>query len=151
MGRMSYVSAYFHCVFSTKERRPLITPALRERPWPFLSGIARQNKMKALEIGGVEAHVHTLLSLPSTLAIAKALQLIKGGSSKWVHETFPEHRLFGWQEKYGAFSVSVSQLETIIQYVKGQEEHHRKLTFQDEFVALLKKHRIEYDERYLWD
>ena len=151
MSGMPYVSAYFHCVFSTKERRPLITPALRDRLWPFLGGIARQNKMKAIEIGGVADHVHILLSLPPTLSISKALQLIKGGSSKWVHETFPEHRLFGWQEKYGAFSVSVSQLDKIACYIKGQEEHHRRRTFQEEFLALLKKHRIEYDERYLGD
>jgi len=79
---MSYISSYFHCVFSTKERQRLITPTLRERLWSFLGGIARQNKMKAIEIGGMEDHVHILLSLPSTLSIAKALQLIKGGSSK---------------------------------------------------------------------
>jgi len=148
---MSYVSAYFHCVFSTKGRRLQITPALGERLWPFLGGIARQNRMKAVAIGGVEDHVHLLLSLPSTLAIAKALQLIKGGSSKWVHESFPEHRLFGWQEKYGAFGVSVSQLDRIIEYIRNQREHHRRVTFQEEFLALLKKHRIEYDERYVWD
>ena len=151
MEGVSYVSAYFHCVFSAKERRRIITPDLRDRLWPFLGGIARQNKMKAIEIGGVEDHVHVLLSLPSTLPISKALQLIKGGSSKWVHETFPAHRLFGWQEKYGAFSVSVSQLDNIIRYIKGQEQHHRKMTFQEELLTLLKKHRIEYDERYLWD
>ena len=147
---MSYISSYFHCIFSTKDRRPLITPELRERLWPFLGGVARQNKMKAIEIGGVADHVHILLSLPSTMAVAKALQLIKGGSSKWIHETFPEHRLFAWQEEYGAFSVSVSQLDKTIEYIKGQEVHHRKMTFQEEFLALLKKHRIEYDERYLW-
>ena len=84
------------------------------------------------------------------MAISKALQLMKGGSSKWIHETFPEHRTFAWQEEYGAFSVSVSQLDKIIEYIKGQEAHHRKMTFQQEFLALLKKHRIEYDERYLW-
>ena len=151
MLRMSYVSSYFHCVFSTKDRRPLITPALRERLWPFLGGIARENKMKGIEIGGVADHVHILLSLPATMPIAKAMQLLKGGSSKWVHETFPEHRLFGWQEKYGAFSVSVSQLDLIIAYIKGQEEHHKKKSFQEEFLALLKKHRIEFDEHYLWD
>jgi putative transposase len=151
MAGMSYVSSYFHCVFSTKERRPQIALDLRDRLWPFLGGIARQNKMKAIGIGGVENHVHLLLSLPSTLSVAKALQLIKGGSSKWVHETFPQHRLFGWQEKYGAFSVSVSQLDNTLKYIQGQEEHHRKMTFQEEFLALLKKHRIEYDERYLWD
>lgn len=148
---MSYVSSYFHCVFSTKERRPMISPELMARLWPFIGGIARQNRMKALEVGGIEDHIHILLSLPPTLTIAKAMQLIKGGSTKWVHETFPEHRLFGWQEKYGAFSVSVSQLDKIMKYIRGQAEHHQKMTFQEEFVALLQKHRVEYDERYLWD
>ena len=147
---MSHVSSYHHCVFSTKERRPLITPALAARLWQFLGGIARQNIMKAIEVGGVEDHVHILLSLPATMAIAKGLQLIKGGSSKWVHETFPEHRAFAWQEEYGAFSVSESRVESIVRYIQGQEEHHRKMTFQEEFLALLLKHRIEYDERYLW-
>ena len=107
--------------------------------------------MKALAIGGIEDHVHMLLSIPSTIFIAKALQLIKGGSSKWVHETFPECRLFAWQEKYAAFSVSVSGLDRVIEYIKNQKEHHRKMTFQEEFLILLKKHRIQYDERYLWD
>jgi len=107
--------------------------------------------MKAIEIGGIADHVHVLLSLPSTLPIAKALQLLKGGSSKWVHDTFPEHHLFGWQVKYGAFSVSVSQLDRTIAYIKGQPEHHRRMSFQEEFLALLKKHRVAYDERYLWD
>src|SRR4051812_28485594 len=150
-SRMSYVSSYCHCVFSTKERRPFIRAELRERLWPFLGGIARQNEMKAIEIGGMPDHVHVLLSLPSTISIAKALQVIKGGSSKWVHDTFPEHRQFGWQAKYGAFSVSVSQLEKTIAYIKNQENHHRKVTFQEEFLALLEKHRIAYDERYIWD
>jgi putative transposase len=148
---MSYISSYHHCIFSTKERRSLITASLRARLWPFLGGIARQNKIKAIEIGGAADHVHLLLSQPSTVSVAKAMQLLKGGSSKWVHETFAEHPLFGWQEEYGAFSVSVSQLDTVVHYIRNQEEHHRKMTFQEEFVALLKKHGIEYDERYLWD
>jgi len=148
---VSYISSYFHCVFSTKDRRPIIDADLRERLWPFLGGIARQNKMRALEIGGGEDHVHLLLSLPATMPIAKAMQLIKGGSSKWVHETFPEQRLFAWQVKYGAFSVSASQLDTVVRYIQGQEEHHRKQTFKEEFVTLLVKHGIEYDERYLWE
>ncbi len=147
---MSYTCSYFHCVFSAKDRRPLIKPELRDRLWPFLGGIARQNKMKAFEIGGVEDHVHLLLSLPSTLLISKAMRLIKGGSSKWVHETFPEQRRFAWQEEYGAFSVSVSQLDKTVADIRGQPEHHRKMTFQEEFLTLLKKHRVEYDERYLW-
>jgi putative transposase len=128
----------------------LITSELCERLWPFLGGIARQNKMKAIEVGGVADHVHILISLPSTMAISKAMQLIKGGSSKWIHETFPDQRTFAWQDEYGAFSVSVSQLDKIVEYIKRQEEHHRKTTFQEEFLVLLKKHHIEYDERYLW-
>lgn len=107
--------------------------------------------MKALSIGGVADHVHMLLSLPATMPIAKAMQLIKGGSSKWVHESFPEQRLFAWQIKYGSFSVSVSQLDKIVTYIKNPEVHHQKVTFQEEFIALLKKHNIEYDERYLWE
>jgi REP element-mobilizing transposase RayT len=83
--------------------------------------------------------------------VAKAMQLIKGGSSKWIHEEFPDQRLFAWQEKYGAFSVSISQMETITNYIKNQKEHHRRRSFQEEFLMLLKKHRIEFDERYLWD
>ncbi len=148
---MSYVSSYFHCVFSTKERLPIISPSLRERLEPFLGGIARKNGMKALEIGGVQDHVHILLSLPSTMTISKAMQLIKGGSSKWVHDTFPEHQFFNWQVKYGAFGVSVSLLDRTIAYIKSQEEHHRKVSFQEEFLTLLKKHRIAFEERYLWD
>ena len=147
---MSYVSSYYHCVFSTKGRQLLIPSSLQNRLWPFLGGIARQNQMKALQIGGMPDHVHILLSLPSTLSIAKALQLIKGGSSKWVHDTFPEHRLFGWQVKYGAFAVSVSQLDRTIEYIKNQQDHHRKVSFQEEFLALLTKHRIAYDPRYIW-
>jgi REP element-mobilizing transposase RayT len=148
---MSYVSSYHHCVFSTKQRRPLISAPLRDRLWPYLGGIARENGMKALEIGGVQDHVHVILSLPSTRCLAKALQLLKGGSSKWVHDNFPEHRLFGWQVKYGSFSVSVSQLDKTIQYIRNQEAHHRRMTFQEEFLALLKRHRVEYDPRYLWE
>ena len=96
---MSYVSAYFHCVFSTKDRQKLITPELEERLWPFLGGIARAHEMRALSVGRTEDHTHILLSVPASMSIAKAMQLIKGGSSKWIHETFPDQRLFAWQEK----------------------------------------------------
>ena len=91
------------------ERRPCITPELRDRLWPFVGGIARKHKMTALSIGGIADHVHPLLSLPAPMPMAKATQLIKGGSSKWVQETFPDQRPLAWQIKYGAFSVSVSQ------------------------------------------
>ena len=147
----SFASCLFHCAFSTKGRRPMIGEDLQGRLWPFMGGIARENGAKALAIGGVEDHVHLLLSLPSTLPIAKALQLIKGGSSKWIHETFPSLRDFAWQEGYGAFSIGVSQRDGTIKYIQSQFEHHHRKTFQEEFLEFLTRHGFEYDERYLWD
>ncbi len=147
----SFNSSLFHCVFSTKQRRNTITPDLQERLWPYFGGIARENKMKALAVGGIEDHVHILMSLPSTMPISKAMQLIKGGSSKWVHDTFPEHHAFAWQEGYGAFSIGVSQVENTIRYINSQPDHHRRKTFQEEFLGFLEKHGIEYDPRYIWD
>jgi putative transposase len=144
------VNALFHCVFSTKGRRQLITTPLQERLWPFMGGIAREHGMKAFAVGGVEDHAHLLLSLPTTISIAQAIQQIKGVSSKWIHDTFPEHRDFAWQEGYGAFSIGVSQVDGTISYIRSQAEHHRKKTFQEEYLAFLKRHGIEYDERYLW-
>ena len=146
----SYVSSLYHCVFSTKERRKSMGPELREQLWPYLGGIARQNEMKALAVGGVEDHVHIVLSLPSRIEIAKAIQLIKGGSSKWVHDTFPRQRDFAWQQGYGAFSIGISQLDATIGYVNAQPEHHRRKTFEEEFLAILDRHGIVYDPRYVW-
>lgn len=142
----SFVSCLMHIVFSTKDRRPFITPKLQERLWPYLGGIARENKIRAIRIGGVADHVHLLLSLPSTLSVSKAVQLIKGNSSKWIHETFPELREFGWQEGYGAFSVGVSVQDATIAYIENQVEHHRRQTFDEELKAILEKHSIEYDD-----
>jgi REP element-mobilizing transposase RayT len=146
----SFTSGLYHCVFSTKERRRCITPELQTRLWPFLGGIARENRIKALAVGGVEDHVHVLLSLPSTTSIAKAIQLLKAGASLWVHETFPEHRGFAWQEGYGAFSLGISQVESTRAYIESQAEHHCKKTFQEEFLEFLKRHGMDYDERYVW-
>ena len=146
----SYVSNLMHCVFSTKERLPLITPELEYRLSPYLGGIARENTMKALAIGGTSHHIHALLSLPATMSFAKAVQLIKGGSSKWVHDTFSEYRKFAWQEGYGAFSVSASQANRTIAYINNQKEHHRKRTFEEEFIELLDRHGVEYDRRYVF-
>jgi REP element-mobilizing transposase RayT len=146
----SYVSSLYHCVFSTKERRRIIVPEIRDRLWPYMGGIARENDMKALCIGGTEDHLHALLSLPSTMAIAKAIQLIKGGSSKWVGETFPSQDFFEWQEGYGAFTVGISQLDDTLRYIRNQEEHHRTRTFEEEYIAFLDRHGIEYDKRYVF-
>jgi REP element-mobilizing transposase RayT len=99
----SFVNCLVHCVWATKERRPFIKADLQQRLWPYLGGVARENRMKALVVGGVEDHVHVLLSIPSTLSVSKCIQLLKGNSSKWIHDTFKEHWGFEWQEGYGAF------------------------------------------------
>jgi REP element-mobilizing transposase RayT len=147
----TFVNQLHHCVFSTKERRRMITPELQTRLFQYIGGIARENKIKLLAAGGVDDHVHLLVSMPATISIAKAMQLIKGGSSKWIHETFPEHRFFGWQEGYGAFSIGISDIERTVNYINNQAEHHGKMDFKTEFRAFLKKHGIEYDERYIFD
>ncbi|MCK6622790.1 MAG: IS200/IS605 family transposase [Calditrichia bacterium] len=146
----SYICCHIHYIFSTKNRVKIITPELEERLWPYMGGIAREHKMSALAIGGCEDHAHLLISLPSTLSIAKAIQLIKGGSSTWVHQTFPGHKDFEWQEGYGAFSVSISHIDKTIAYIHKQKEHHKTQTFQEEYLAFLDKHGIAYDERYVW-
>ena len=110
----SYTSSIFHCTFSTKGRRRTIHRDFRNRLWAYIGGIARRDAMTALAVGGTEDHAHVLLSIPARLAVARAMQLIKAGSSLWVHETFPSHQQFEWQEGYGAFSVSVSRVPSMI-------------------------------------
>jgi putative transposase len=144
----TYVSGLVHCVFSTKNRCKCIGEELRPKLWAYLGGIARQNGMKALAVGGMDDHVHVLLSLPGTIAVAKAVQLLKGGSSKWINEhPGPE---FHWQEGYGAFTVSISQVDATVQYIQAQPEHHKNRSFEEEFTAFLKKHNIDYDPKYVW-
>jgi putative transposase len=146
----TYYSLTIHCVFSTRNREPSITGELRDRLWPFMGGILRQNKIKALSIGGTANHVHVLISLPTTLSVAKAVQLLKGSSSKWIHETFPKQQTFGWQRGYGAFSVGISHIDETVAYIRNQVEHHRTKSFEEEYLIFLRKHQIDYDERYLW-
>ena len=145
----AYVCNLMHWTFSTKGRNPWIDAELERRLWPYIGGICRENRMKALAIGGIYDHLHSLISLPSTMSFAKAVQLIKGGSSKWIHEEIGLKK-FGWQEGYGAFSVSQSQVKKTIAYINSQKEHHRKLSFKEEFLQLLDRHEVEYDLRYLF-
>ena len=146
----SYTKILIHYIFSTKNREKIMTIELQERLWAYMGGIAKGNNMKALAIGGIEDHVHLLISLPVTLSISKAIQLIKGGSSKWVHDTFQDYNKFNWQEGYGAFSVSISQIKNTIAYINRQKEHHLKESFQDEYISVLEEHVIDYDKRYVW-
>ncbi len=146
----SYSSSLFHIVFSTKDRRKCMDAILRERLFPYIGGIARENGMQLMAIGGVEDHVHCLVVIPANLALSKAVQLLKGVSSKWIHETFPEQRSFAWQEGYGAFSIAVSGIEDTTAYIRRQEEHHRTRTFEEEFVAFLERHKLTFDRRYVF-
>ena len=145
----TYTSLNYHIVFSTKGREPWLDEQLRERLWAYLGGIARENKMKAIEVGGIADHVHLLLSIPANVALSKAVQLIKGGSSHWLKETFPKLSGFAWQDGYAAFTVSQSQMDGVRDYVRGQAEHHRTKTFAEEYRTFLQRHRLEFDERYL--
>lgn len=146
----SYSYTHIHCVFSTKDRRKIITPELQARLFPYLGGIARSHGITPVAIGGVEDHVHLLLAVPATLAVAKAIQLIKGGSSKWVHETFPQFQHFAWQEGYGAFSIGVAQVQRTKRYIEGQAAHHQQVSFEEEFLGFLRRHGIDYDPRHVW-
>lgn len=107
--------------------------------------------MRLIAAGGIADHIHLLLSLPKVLDISKARQLIKGGSSKWVHDTFAEHQMFEWQEGYGAFSIGIGEVKRTVEYIDRQAEHHKKKDFKTEFISFLDKHFIEYDERYVFD
>jgi len=145
----SFTGCLIHSVWSTKDRESYLNHDLRARLWPYLGGIAKQNKMKTLAIGGASDHVHILISLPSTLSVAKATQLFKGNSSKWIRETFPKLRGFSWQQGYGAFSISISGVDATVAYIRNQAEHHRRRSFREEFVKMLRRHGLEYEESTL--
>jgi REP element-mobilizing transposase RayT len=147
----TYANLVFHAIFSTKERRPLIHDSFRPHLHEYMGGLARAEFRGALTIGGTDNHVHGLIVLPPNLSVSDALRKWKGLSSKWVHETFPHEADFGWQEGYGAFSVSQSNVPEVAAYIRGQPEHHKKMTFEEEFVVLLNRHGIQYDPRYVWD
>lgn len=142
----SFVSSLHHCVFATRNREPLLTPDIRDRLWPYLGGIARQNGIRALAIGGVADHVHILLGMPASMSISKATQLLKGNSSKWIHETFSALRAFAWQEGYASFSISISGIEETRAYIRNQEEHHRIRTYREEVIAFLQRHGMPFDD-----
>jgi REP element-mobilizing transposase RayT len=147
----SYTSLHYHFVFSTKGRLPLITPDIRPRLWEYLGGIVRGARGIPIQIGGTDDHVHLLVTLRQQPALADFLRELKAGSSRWIHDTFPTATNLWWQNGYGAFTVSYSALDVVKAYIANQEEHHKKVTFQEEFRLLLLKHGIELDEKYLWD
>jgi putative transposase len=140
-----------HIIFSTKERRPLLTLEIRERLWGYQSSILQNLECKNMTIGGVADHVHILCNLTKKLPVTKVLEILKKDSSKFVKALDPSLRDFHWQDGYGIFSVSPSHFEEVRKYILRQEEHHKKTTFQEEYLRILKKYNASFDERYLWD
>ena len=142
----SYVCVYVHIIFSTKDRRPLIPEDQHRLLCKYLAGIAKNYGMKALAIGGMPDHVHMLLSLASGISVSKAVNVLKSNSSKWMRT---QSREFAWQEGYAAFGVSTSGLDKVIDYINRQPEHHKKRDFPQEYLALLKKHGVQYDPAWV--
>ena len=145
----TYTSLHFHLVFSTKNREPWIRPEIESQVWSYLGGICRAHGVKARHIGGVDDHVHLLIGLPPTIALSDWMKRLKGESSKWISEQFPELRTFAWQDGYAAFSVGQSQVDDTIRYISRQREHHTKTTFAEEYRRFVEKHGLPVDERYL--
>jgi REP element-mobilizing transposase RayT len=139
-----------HVIFSTKDRKAAIDESIRERLFAYMAGVVNELNGRALTVNGVSDHVHMLAAVPATMAVADFVRTVKANASKWVHEEWPERTAFAWQTGYAAFSVSMSVSEDVKAYIARQEEHHRKFSFKDEFVAFLKRHGMQYDERYIW-
>jgi putative transposase len=142
----SFAQNNLHIVFSTKQRGDLIAKETQPKLWPYIAAIGRNHSMQVLAVGGITNHVHILLRLPPNLALARAITLLKSNSSKWMNE---HGKRFAWQEGYGAFSVSASNLPRVMLYVQNQEAHHRKISFEEEYMALLGKHGFEFDPKYV--
>jgi putative transposase len=145
----TFANLLYHIVFSTKDRIPLIRDDVREPVYEYIGGIVRGERGVLLEIGGIPDHVHILAKFKTDIAVSMMVQKIKGKSSGWVNERPGRLERFEWQAGYGIFSVSESLVEKVQSYVRGQEKHHKRVSFKDELIALLKKHGIPYDERYL--
>jgi len=147
----SLVRNYMHIIFSTKNRRPLINPQIENELYRYLGGICHNLDCTPIKIGGHSDHVHILCLLSKKIALIKLLEEVKTDSSKWMKTMGEDLTDFYWQNGYGAFSVNPSEVDKVIQYIANQKEHHQKKSFQDEYRAFLKKYKVEYDERYVWD
>ena len=147
----TYIYSRAHIIFSTKNRHAMINNNIDERLLSYIGAIVKDQKGKLLAASTMPDHIHLFVSLRSEPSIATLLRLIKTNSSKWVKETFEHCQHFAWQLGYGYFSVSPSQKEATISYIHNQKKHHAKKSFKEEFIIFLKKHAIDYDERYLWD
>jgi putative transposase len=146
----SFTNLLYHIVFSTKNREPLIREDKKERLYDYMGGIVRLHGGIMLELNGMPDHVHLVAKLRPDEAVSVLLRDLKSSATGWMHKVFPDESDFGWQNGYAGFTVSQSQLQQVRNYVKKQEQHHGNISFREEFVQLLRKNCIEFDERYLW-
>ena len=150
MGQ-SLAQNYIHIVFSTKHRSPMIVPPYEQELHAYLGGVCKNLECHPVKIGGYTDHVHILCMLSKKMALMKLLEEVKSFSSKWMKTKDESLRNFYWQDGYGAFSVNPADVDKVVAYIINQHEHHKKITFQDEYRAFLKKYKVEFDERYVWD
>jgi REP element-mobilizing transposase RayT len=145
----SFTAGYAHFVFSTKGREPIISTDTK-RLHEYIGGIVRSEDCSLLSAGGMPDHLHLLIHMHPSKSYSELMRVVKSRSSAWIKETLPENSAFGWQSGYGGFSVSRSNVDAVREYIATQAEHHKRLSFQEEFIALLEKHGIEYDPKYIW-
>ena len=147
----TYSNLFYHIVFSTKRRQDFIAPEIENRVWAYIGGVARKHEMTAVQVGGIDNHIHALIMAKPTMEPSRIALFIKGDSSRWICETFRELADFGWQDGYGIFSVSKSKVGAVVKYIQDQREHHFGETFEAEYEHILKIHGVDFDERYLFD
>ncbi|WP_029037951.1 IS200/IS605 family transposase [Salinimicrobium xinjiangense] len=146
----TFTQIHIHFVFAVKFREALIQPHWKERLYQYITAIVQDYGHKMLIINGMSDHVHFLIGLRPNQSISDLMQDVKGGSSKWINEEKLVNGRFAWQEGYGAFSYSKSQVPGLINYIQNQQEHHRKMTFQEEYVQLLEELKIPFDPKYIF-
>ncbi len=142
---------YIHLVFSTKNRKPLISKEIQDDLFSYLGGICKNLECNPIQVGGYRDHVHILCLLSKKIALMNLIEKIKSNSSKWMKTKGEQFTDSYWQNGYGVFSVNPTEIEIVQQYILNQEEHHKKISFQDEFLKFLKKYKVEYDKKYVWD
>jgi len=145
----TFISLLVHLVFSSKERVPWLRPPVCQRLYPYLIATAQSEGVQTLAVAGTEDHVHSLLSLTATVATADLVRTMKANSSRWIHDTFPGMRGFGWQDGYAALSIGYRDTDAVVRYIRGQQAHHRRVPFREELVALLEENGIPFNEAYL--
>ena len=143
----TYAQNAIHVVFSTKDRRKIISKELQPRMWAYAASVCKNDGMFVHALGGTDDHMHLLIDIPPPLSLAKAVLAIKSNSSRWANE---DGQKFAWQQGYGAFSVSASNVAAVVRYIQTQELHHRRMTFEQEFLAILKKHNVEFDAKFVF-